>query len=79
MQDERELVQNQSRTDPENGCRRGEFADSPSTANVTMVIPEIITKTMPITTWWMCSPPRPEILRGCHHLRGMSLPALWRM
>src|ERR1700754_2851451 len=51
----------------------------PSTAKVTMETPETMTKITPITTWWMCRPPPAEMLRGCHHLRGASLPAWLRM
>ena len=38
-----------------------------------------MTKITPITTWWMCRPPPAEMLRGCHHLRGLSLSAWLRM
>ena len=51
----------------------------PSTANVTIATPETMTRITPITTWWMCRPPPAEMLRGCHHLRGLSLPAWRRM
>ena len=51
----------------------------PSTANVTIETPEIMTKITPITTWWMCKPPPADMLRGCHHLRGASLSAWLRM
>jgi len=49
------------------------------TANVTIEIPETMTRITPITTWWMCRPPPAEMLRGCHHLRGASLFAWLRM
>jgi hypothetical protein len=51
----------------------------PSTANVTIVSPETMTRITPITMWWMWTPPPPEMLRGCHHLRGLSLSAWLRM
>lgn len=49
------------------------------TAKVTIDTPEIMTSITPITTWWMCSPPPAEMLRGCHHLRGASESAWLRM
>ena len=51
----------------------------PSTANVTIVSPETMTRITPMTTWWMCRPPPAEMLRGCHHLRGASLFGWLRM
>ena len=51
----------------------------PSTAKVTIDTPETMTKITPITTWWMCSAPPADMLRGCHHLRGASLSAWLRM
>ena len=49
------------------------------TLNVTIDTPEIMTQITPITKWWICSPSPAEMLRGCHHLRGVLEFACLRM
>ena len=50
----------------------------PSTARVTIVTPDTMTRITPMTTWWMWAVPCP-MLRGCHHLGGVSLSLLFSL
>ena len=63
MQDQGELVENQRRADTEKDCGGREFGYPPSTASVTIVTPETMTKITPITTWWMCSDAMADVAR----------------